>query len=244
MSEPQRAQQGDRRPQGSETDELRQLRRGLDGEDERDALRALLQPGEALRETGSANVAHGDTGSPEDWEPLELRTPRGLDRLWDFATRTAVRKLVFFTVLSPLMLVAAVDSLGASISGWLDRLVGGVVCSGPRASHARRVAHALSPLGLRADRLLVSDRRLALVRRAGSWRDNRPEIAHSVPLAQIAEARRRPRGVLRRRVEIVFVDASRIVLALPSFQSPPPARVVAALTTPPGVATPAPRRLR
>jgi len=50
-----------------------------------------------------------------------------------------------------------------------------------------------------------------------------------VPRHDLLAARRRPRGPWRRRLELRFTDGSRIVLALPLFQSPPPRRFLAAL---------------
>jgi hypothetical protein len=76
---------------------------------------------------------------------------------------------------------------------------------------------------------VLSDRRLLFVK--GTLFTDPPELSviSSVPFTDIAQARRRPRGLLRRRVEIRFIDDSRIVLALPMLRSPKPQRLVAAL---------------
>ncbi len=54
-------------------------------------------------------------------------------------------------------------------------------------------------------------------------------VVGEVPLRAIAQVRPRPRGLLRRRVELWFADGSHAVLALPAFQAPSPAQVCAAL---------------
>jgi hypothetical protein len=209
-------------------------------EEEKEAagLRSLLEPGETLLESGEVSVAFGDMGSIAEWQPIELTSRRWMGRLRAFATRSTPRKLVFYTLLAPLMLVATVMSIGPGLGDWFDRLIGGVTCAGPRGSLARRVQHALSPLGLAADRVIASDRRLLLVKR-GPWRDPyRFELTWAVALGDLAEARVHPRGVLRRRVQVQFADASSVVLALPLLRSPSPQRMVAALTghraAPPG----------
>jgi hypothetical protein len=217
-------------------EELRRLQRQLDGEDVRDAARALLDPGEALRELGDIGVAFGDTGPVSEWQPVELNPSAWWDRIWAFGTKTTIRKIAFYTLLAPLAVYAAVESLGDSLaagpSTLLDRLIGGRTCQGPRDSLARQVQHALSALGPGADRFVLSDRRLLLVK--GTLFTDPPELTmiSSVPLTEIATARHRPRGLLRRRVEIRFTDDSRIVLALPALRSPKPKRFVAALESP------------
>jgi hypothetical protein len=214
-------------------DELHQLQRQLSGEDVRDAARALLDPGETLREFGDVGVAFGDEGPVSEWQPLDLKPSRRLDKIWAFGTKTTIRKILFYTLLAPLAVYAAVEALGdalaAGCSTLLDRLIGGRTCEGPRDSLARRVQHALSALGPGADRFVLSDRRLLLVK--GTLFTDPPKLSviSSVPLTDIAQARRRPRGLLRRRVEIRFIDDSRIVLALPTLRSPKPQRLVAAL---------------
>lgn len=202
-------------------------------DDEREALRSLLSSDETLREAGAVNLANGAIGPADEWEPVALRPPRSMSRLWAWATRTTPRKVVFFTLLAPLALYAAIDSLDAS--GWLDRLVGGTTCTGQRGSLARGAQRALQPrpFGPGADTVVVSDQRLILVRR-GVWRDPRDsKVVFSVALADVAAARVHPRGLLRRRVEVTFTDTSTIVLALPSFRSPSPRSVVMALTNHP-----------
>jgi hypothetical protein len=214
-------------------DELHQLQRQLDGEDVRDAARALLDPGETLREFGDIGVAFGDDGPVSEWQPLDLKPSRWFDKAWTFGTKTTIRKIFFSFLLAPLVVYAAVESLGDVLtsgpSTLLERLVGGRTCQGPRDSLARRMQHALSALGPNADRFALSDRRLLLVR--GTVFTDPPDltVVSSVPLAKIAQARHRPRGPLRRRVEIRFTDDSRIVLALPTFRSPKPQQFLAAL---------------
>ncbi len=193
-----------------------------------EALESLLAVGETWREAGDVDHAFGHTGPSADHEPIQLETPGWLDRIWAAGTRTTLRRVVFFTLLSPLALIAAVDSL--SLDGWLERLIGGRTCAGPRGSLARRVEHAFNRLAAGANMLIVSDRRLLLVRR-GLWRmDDRFSVVDAVDLGDVVGARVRPRGFLRRRVEVRFTDGSSIVLALPSFSAPRPKRVVAALT--------------
>lgn len=197
----------------------------------REAYRSLLEPGEELRAHGDVSLATGSWGPVAEWHPVEVTTPRWLDRFWAFATRTALRKVVFFTLLSPLMLYAWVDSLGGGLSGGVDRLVGGVVCAGPRGSTARQAQHALSPLGPGANELAVTDRRLLLVRRGLSGDPPARTPVMAIPLADVVTGRPHPRGLVRRRVELGFGDGSRIVLALPMLRSPSPQRLVAALGT-------------
>lgn len=194
------------------------------------AYRRLLQPGERLWEHGEVSLATGGWGPVAEWHPVEVRTPGWLDRLWAFGTRTAVHKVVFFTLLSPLMLFAWLDAVGGSLSGGVERLVGGVVASGPRGSLGRQAQHALSALGPGANELAVTDHRLVLVRRAlfGNPPDRTPVWA--IPRNAIAAARPRPRGVARRRLELTFADGSRIVLALPAMRSPRPDRLATVLT--------------
>lgn len=208
-------------------EELRRLRRKLDGEDERDAARALLDPGEALRELGDAEVAFGDTGPVSDSQPIEVKRPGWFDRAWAFVTRTTFRKVVFFIVLAPLILYSALDSIGPN--GLVERMIGGRTCVGPRGSRARLMAHAMSALGPRANRMVVSDRRVLLVRSEPFADPPQLRPIESVALTDIAAARHRPRGLARRRVELSFTDGSRIVLALPLFRAPSPERFLAAL---------------
>jgi hypothetical protein len=195
------------------------------------ALAGTLAPGEVLRVYGAVNVAHGDTGPVTDtdlWgDPAapHNRGARTLDRL----TRTPTRKVLFYTVLSPLLLVAAVGSLGDGLGDRIDRLVGGVTCGGPPGSLARRTEHALSPLGGRANHLAVTDRRLLLLRHSLRGVQARFDHVGEVPLHAIARARPRPRGLLRRRVELWFADGSHVVLALPAFQAPSPVQLCAAV---------------
>jgi hypothetical protein len=209
-------------------DELGRLRRQLDRQDVRDAARALLEPGEVLREFGEVSRAYGDTGPVSEWQPVELTSPGWLDRMWAYGTRTTFRKVLFFTLLAPLMVYAAIDSMGSSAV--LDRMIGGRTCAGPRGSLARRAEHALSALGSGANHVMVSDRRLLLVR-AELFADP-PEVtlASAVALGDLAAARHRPRGLLRRRIELRFTDGSWIVLALPLLRAPSPERLVAALS--------------
>lgn len=207
--------------------ERRRVQDQRDGEDVREAARALLEPGEALREIGDVGVAFGDEGPVSEWQPIELRSPPWLERVWASGTRTTPRKIAFFTLLAPLAMCAAISSIGPP--DVLDRLIGGRTCDGPRDSLARRVQHALSPLGPGADRIVVSDRRLLLVRGARFPDPPHFTLVSSVPLRAIAGARHRPRGPAWRRVDVRFSDDSRIVLALPALRSPRPARLVAAL---------------
>jgi hypothetical protein len=193
-----------------------------------EALQPLLAAGETWREAGDVDRAFGHTGPSADHEPIHLETPGWLGRRWAAGTRTPLRRVVFFTLLSPLALLAALDSL--SLDGWLERLIGGRTCTGPRGSLARRAEHAFNRLASGANMLVVSDRRLLLVRRALWRRDDRFSVVETVDLADVAGARVRPRGLLRRRVEVRFTDGSTIVLALPTFRAPRPKRVVAALT--------------
>ena len=203
----------------------RRLERSLSGEDVRDAARAMLAPGEELRELGAAQVAFGDQG-PLDPAEVVPRTGR-LRRTWDAATRTTARKILFFTLLAPVMLIVALDGLGPGTL--FDRLLGGRTCQGPPGSTARRMRQALAVLGGRADHLIVTDRRLLLAGRALFADPPRFTPVLSVPRHDLLAARRRPRGPWRRRLELRFTDGSRIVLALPLFQSPPPRRFLAAL---------------
>jgi hypothetical protein len=194
------------------------------------ALAAAFAPGEVLRVHGAVGVAHGDTGPITDtdlWSDPAAPHNRGA-RWLDRFTRTRIRKVLFYTVLSPVLLVAAVESLGGGPSDRIDRLVGGVTCAGAPGSLARRTEHALSMLGGRADHLAATDRRLLLLRRGLGLRARFDTVAE-VPLHAIATARPRPRGLLRRRVQLGFVDGSYVVLALPRFQAPSPAQVCAAL---------------
>lgn len=205
-------------------EQRRQLDRRLSGEDVREAALALLEPGEELRERGPTNVAFGDSGSILDPTPA---TTGGWERAWHTATRTTLRKVLFFTLLAPVALIMALDGIGPSTL--FERLLGGRTCQGPPGSTARRMLQALEGLGHRADEFILSDRRLLLVKRE-IWADPpRFTPVLSVPRHDIASARRRPRGPWRRRVELRFTDGSRIVLALPLFQSPSPRRFLAAL---------------
>jgi len=194
------------------------------------ALAETLAQGEVLRLHGAVGVAHGDTGPITDtdlWSDPAAphnRGSRSLDRL----TRTRTRKVLFSTILSPVLLVAAIDSLGGGLGDRIDRLVGGVTCGGPPGSLARRAEHALSMLGGRANHLAVTDRRLLLLQQDLGLRAGF-DIVGEVPLHAIADARPRPRGLLRRRVQLSFVDGSHVVLALPALQAPSPERVCAAL---------------
>jgi hypothetical protein len=214
-------------------EELRRLQRELGGENVRDVARALLDPGETFREFGDIDVAYGDTGPVSQWQPIELKPMRWLDRIWAFGTRSTARKIVFYTLLAPVWVWLAVESLGDALaagpSDLLDRLIGGRTCQGPRDSLARQVQHALSALGPGAEHFILSDRRLLLAK--GTLFTDPPELTviSSVPLTEIAMARHRPRGLMRRRVEIRFTDDSRIVLALPVLRSPKPKQFVAAL---------------
>jgi hypothetical protein len=194
------------------------------------AYQGLLQPGERLWEHGEVSLALGGWGPVAEWNPIEVRTPGWLDRLWAFGTRKAARKVVFFTLLSPLMLFAWIDSIGGSLSSAVERLVGGVVSAGHRGSLARQAQQALSALGAGANELVVTDRRILLVRRGlfGSTPDR--TAVWAIPRTAIAAARRRPRGLARRRVELSFADRSRIVLALPALRSPRPDRLATVLT--------------
>lgn len=194
------------------------------------AVAATLEAGEALRAHGALNIARGDTGPITETEPLsDPWAPHNRpNRVWDFATRTGPRKFLFFTILSPLLLLAAVEGVGDGMSGRVDRLLGGVTCAGPRGSMARRMQHALSPLGGRANHMAVSDRRLVLLRRSLMGRPTR--TIWTASLHDVATARPRPRGLLRRRVELRFTDGSRLVIALPAFEAPSPKKVCAALS--------------
>jgi hypothetical protein len=199
-------------------------RRATPGED---AARTLLSPGETLRELGEVGVAFGDTGPVSEWQPVELKSPGWWDRAWAFCTRTTLRKVVFFTLFAPVALVLAIDSVGPS--ALLDRLIGGRTCEGPRGSIARRVQHAMSALGPGANHLVVSDRRVLLVRRELFADPPQLTLVLSVLMHDIAGARHRPRGPLRRRVELRFTDGTRIVLALPLLRAPSPQRLLTAL---------------
>jgi hypothetical protein len=209
-------------------EELRRLRRQLDGQGVRDAARALLEPGEVLRELGEVSEAFGDTGPVSEWQPIELKSPGWFDRIWAFGTRTTFRKVVFYTLLAPLMVYLAIDSVGSSTV--LDRMIGGRTCVGPRGSLARRVEHALNVLGSGANQVVVSDRRVLLVRAKLFVDPPQLTLVLSAALGDIAAARHRPRGLLRRRVELRFVDGSHIVIALPAFRAPSPKRFLAALS--------------
>lgn len=212
--------------QADRSEQMRQLQRRLDGEDVRDAARALLDPGEQLRELAEVDVAYGDTGPIADAQPVEVKPSGRIGRLWAFATRTRLRAVLLSSLLLPL----AVLEIGPS--ALLDRLIGGRVCQGPRGSAARGVQHALSVLGPDANHVVVTDRRLLWVRKELFTEPPRFHPVWSVPVMALATARRRPRGPLRRRVELCFTDGSRIVLALPAFRSPPPRKFLAALRPP------------
>lgn len=206
----------------------RKLERELAGEDVRDAARALLESGEELRALAEVGVAFGDGGPLEDQHPIELTPSPRWDRIWDFCTRTTVRKVVFSVVLAPLFVVSAAESIGPPAI--LDRMIGGRTCVGPRDSLARRAQQAFSTFGGHATHALVSSRRIVFARKAiGATR-----FTHvlSVPRADVVAARPCPRGLLRRRVELHFGDGSRIVLAVPSFRHPParPAQLISALS--------------
>jgi hypothetical protein len=190
-------------------------------------LRRLLPPGETLRELGEVSVAHGDTGPVSDWHPIELSSPAWFDRIWSWGTRSPVRKALFFTLLAPVAAVSALDSIGPSTL--IDRLIGGRVCEGPRGSIARRVEHALSALGPGGNRIAITDRRMLLLRQALFADPPELSLLLAVPLTDVAGANRKPRGFLRRRVELRFVDGTRIVLALPTFSATSPRRLLAAL---------------
>ena len=195
------------------------------------AVAEMLASKELLRLYGAVNVAHGDTGPITDtdlWDDPAAPHNRGA-RTLDRLTRTRVRKVVFYTVLSPVLLVGAVGSLGDGVGDRIDRLVGGVTCGGPPGSLARRTEHALSPLGGRANHLAVTDRRLLLLRQRLRSLQPRFDTVGEVPLHAVASARPRPRGVLRRRVELSFTDGSHVILALPRFQAPSPAQLCAAV---------------
>lgn len=213
----------------------------IDGDDaavrRRDALGALLEPGELPRESGEVRVAFGDEGPVSQWQPLQIESPRWLERVWAAGTRSTPRRILFFTLLAPLAACAAISSLGPPDAA--DRLVGGRTCEGPRDSLARRVQHWLSPLGPGADGVVISDRRVLFVR--GALFAGPPGLAlvGSVPLDRIAAARPSPRGPARRRVELGFADGSRIVLALPVLRAPSPERLAAALRSGGGDTDPA-----
>lgn len=199
-----------------------------------DALEEILEPGEELRIYGSTNVAHGDDGPATEWELWEGTKAR-LDGWWSFVTRTWPRRILFFTVLLPVGLIAALDGIGGGLSDRLDRLVGGVTCRGPRGSQARQMQHALSPLGGRGSHLVVSDSRLLVVRVGIKILKGPPDVdvIWSAARTQVSSAERRPHGLLRRRVQLWFADGSTIVLALPFFDSSPkPSQVVDVLTQP------------
>lgn len=201
----------------------------------RAALEPLLEPGEVLRPHGGTHVAHGEIGPATEWEEIDALGAAN-NRFWSFATRTWPRKIIFFTVLSPLLLIALVESIGDGISGGLDRLIGGITCAGRRGSAARQMQHALSPLGARGDHMAVTDRRLLVFRERVSLRDlsSTVELKWFVPLVEIAAARPFPRGLLRRRLQVSFRDGSMIVLACPLSDTPKPARFAEALTPLPG----------
>jgi hypothetical protein len=55
-------------------------------------------------------------------------------------------------------------------------------------------------------------------------------LVSTVALGDLAAARHRSHGLLRRRVELLFTDGSRIVLAFPVFNGPSPRRFLAALS--------------
>lgn len=192
-----------------------------------DAARALLTPRETLREWGDVGIAFGDTGPVSEWQPVELKSPGWWERAWAFCTRTTLRRVVFFTLFAPVALILAIDSIGPSTL--VDRLIGGRTCEGPRSSIARRVQHAMSALEPGADHLVVSDRRVLLARRELFADPPQLTLVLSVPLRDIASARHRPHGPLRRRVELHFIDGTRIILALPLLRSPGPERLLAAL---------------
>jgi hypothetical protein len=208
-------------------EELARLQRQLNGDDKRDAARTLLEPGESLRELGDVSVAFGDTGPVSDWQPIEPKSPGWFDRAWAFGTRTTLRKVVFSIALAPLFLFMAIASVDSG--SIFDRIIGGRTCAGPRGSLARQVEHALSTLGLKANGIVLSDRRMLLVRTELSTESPRYTHVMAVALGDIAAARHRPRGLLRRRVELRFTDGSRIVFALPMFNAPSPERFLAAL---------------
>lgn len=203
----------------------------------RRALPELLEPGETVRALGDVHAAHGDTGDAAESEQVRPREPAWFARAWAFATRTTPRKVVFGVLCFPVLVYVLLDSLGDALSGrWLDRLVGGRVCAGPRGSLARQAEHALSSLGPGANTLAVTDRRLVLVRHELGSDPARLTLVWARPLADVTSARPRPRGLARRRVELAFGDGSRIVLALPAFRSPRPAKVAAAFHGLPGPA--------
>lgn len=202
----------------------------LSDDDSEAALRALLGPHEVLRAYGEASIAFGSEGRAADQEPLDLSVGPRAERFWDRMTRTRLRKVLFFTVLSPLLLVALVEGIGTSIGDGVDRVVFGAVCRGPRGSLARRVEHALRSLGGGgADTFVLTSSRLLLVH-VGVGSASSPRPVFDVPLDAIASARPAPRGPLRRRLELRFGDGSSIVLALPSFRSPAPRTVVPLLS--------------
>jgi hypothetical protein len=200
-----------------------------EGDSEAAAYQPLLEPGEQLRVHGETSLAMGSWGPAAEWHPIELQAPGWLSRFWAFATRTTIRKVVFFTLLSPLMLYAWLDSIGGSVSDGLERLVGGVVSAGPRGSTARQAQHALSALGPGANALAVTDRRLLLVRAAITGNPPERTLVMAIARTDIAGVRPRPRGLLRRRAELRFRDGSHIVLSLPVLRSPSPTRLTAAL---------------
>lgn len=213
-------------PAERDEERRRRLERSLSGEDVRDAARALLAPGEELRELGATDVAFGDRGPLDPGETLAVT--REPSRFWRAVTRTTLRKVLFFTLLAPVVLFLALDGIGGS-STLLDRLLGGQTCEGPPGSTAYRMRQALAALRHRADHFILTDQRLLLAERALLADPPRFTPVLSVPRHEVAAARHRPRGPWRRRVELCFTDGSRIVLALPWLEAPPPKRFLAAL---------------
>jgi hypothetical protein len=169
---------------------------------------ALLEPGEQLRALAPIGLAHGGTGPAADIEPVTIEGPEWLGKGWDAATRTPARKGCLAVVLSPLLLLAAIDGLGSTISDGIERLAGGVVVRGPRGSRARLVQYALNILGPAGDHLVVTDRRLVLATRDGA-------AVLAVGRDEVVAVRRRRRLLLNRRLDVTFSDGSRVVLAVP-----------------------------
>src|SRR5690606_42082029 len=107
-----------------------------------------------------------------------------------------------------------------------------------------RLRQRLPALRRRADHFSLRARRLLLAERALFAGPPRCTPVRSVPPHEVAAARHRPRGPWRRRVELCFTDGSRIVLALPWLEAPPPKRFLAALHRCPGPGRPHPRGAR
>jgi len=180
-------------------------------------VRPLLPPGETLRALTLAEPAFGSTGR-YDPDIRQTATGQRFQRCADAADEVVRRSRIPRWLVRVVGVIAGVltfspswDRPGNVFRRWL----GGRVIEGMPGSLARELQAQLTPYG-DARYLAVTDRSLYLLRAAPIMAKR--AVAADPPLWTssrdvVAGVRRTPRLCSRARIELTFIDGSRIVLS-------------------------------